>query len=389
MARILVAGLPAFGLANPSLPLIRALVDGGHHVDVLQGEAFRGGVERAGATLLPFGFYLDGALTEPRQLIRYGRRLFADMAAAMITLGPRYDALIGTGMQPHLTEVERAVDRPVIFASPVFFQNDRTARHFADIAVGLPAPVRRLLRTPALRRVAGAGAGAAVFGTDVGDIIDLLGMRSSSLNLTVATREYQPYPDDFPGGVFLGPTPTQRRPDPEFPIERVRGHDGPVIYGTLGTVFNTWTPFFRTLADAFAGTDALVVLTTGSREGLARLGEVPENVIARSFVPQTEILERADVCFTHGGFGTATDAVSLGVPPVLTPMGADQFFNAYRLAELGAGVVLPRREFTVEAVRAAADTARHGDRSGLERLRQSFASSGGPALGVRAIESVL
>ena len=255
MARILVAALPAFGLANPSLPLIRALVDGGHHVDVLQGEAFRGGVERAGATLLPFGFYLDGALTEPRQLIRYGRRLFADMAAAMITLGPRYDALIGTGMQPHLTEVERAVDRPVIFASPVFFQNDRTARHFADIAVGLPAPVRRLLRTPALRRVAGAGAGAAVFGTDVGDIIDLLGMRSSSLNLTVATREYQPYPDDFPGGVFLGPTPTQRRPDPEFPIERVRGHDGPVIYGTLGTVFNTFGEADQFRASSTPGAD--------------------------------------------------------------------------------------------------------------------------------------
>lgn len=48
MARILMAGLPAFGLANPSLPLAAALVRAGHSVDFLQGESFRQRVERTG-----------------------------------------------------------------------------------------------------------------------------------------------------------------------------------------------------------------------------------------------------------------------------------------------------------------------------------------------------
>ena len=389
MARILMAGLPAFGLANPSLPLAAALVEAGHTVDFLQGESFRQRVERTGATLIPFGFYLDGPLTDPRQLIRHGKRLFTDMSDAMIKLGPQYDAVVGTGIQPQLPRVERALDRPVIFASPVFFQNDRTAKHLAAISTGLPAPARRLFRTPALRRVAAAVGGAVVFGTQLGDLINLLGPRSSTLNLTVASREYQPFPDDFPGAVFMGPTPTQRISDPDFPLDRLRAHDGPVFYATLGTVFNTWTPFFRTIAEAFAGTDHLVVLTTGSQEGLAKLGDVPDNVIARAFVPQVDVLEHADVCFTHGGFGTATDAVTLGVPPVLTPMGADQFFNAYRLEELGAGTVLPKGGFTVESVRKAADDAMTGDRSGLNALRESFVAAGGPKLGVSAIEAVL
>lgn len=391
MARILMAGLPAFGLVNPALPLARALVEAGHSVDFLCGEAFRDRVERAGAALIPFGFQLDGAITQPGTLAKHGRRLFAEMTNGMIRLGPRYDAVIGAGMQPGLPRVERALDRPVVFASPVFFQNDRTARHFAEICTGLPAPARRVLGSPALRRIAGAAAGASLFGEPVGDLVDVMGAVSSTLNLTVASRLYQPYPDDFDGAVFMGPTATQRVPVPDFPVDRLAEHTGPVVYGTLGTVFNTWTPFFRTLADAFVGTDALVVLTTGSREGLDRLGPVRDNVIARSFVPQVDVLKRADVCFTHGGFGTATDAVSLGVPPIVTPMGADQFFNAYRLAELGAGRVLTKKEFTVDAVRAAFDEARSdpSTRSGLGALRASFVEAGGPAAGVRAIEGVL
>ena len=44
MLRILVANMPAYGVANPSLPLVRELVAAGHLVDYLLAEAFRGAV---------------------------------------------------------------------------------------------------------------------------------------------------------------------------------------------------------------------------------------------------------------------------------------------------------------------------------------------------------
>lgn len=390
MARILVAGVPAFGLTNPVLPLVKALVEAGHEVDFFCGEAFRPAAERVGARLIPFGFHLGGALTSPRQLIRHGRRLFGDMAAGMTALGPRYDVVVGAGMQPAFAQVQAAVRRPMVFFSAVFFQNARTLAHLADIAEGIPAPARRLMRGAGGRRALGALAGLGIFGSPVGDLVGLLGPKPGALNLTVASRYYQPFPDDFPDAVFLGPTPTLRVPDPGFPLDRLRAHDGPVVYGTLGTVFNGWTPFFRTLADAFAGTDALVVLTTGSADRLGAVGPVPDNVILRPFVPQADVLDHADVCFTHGGFGTATDAVTLGVPAVLTPMGADQFFNAYRLQELGAGIVLPKAEFDVGSVRAAAERARAARTSeGAAALRASFIEAGGPQEGVRRIEALL
>ena len=190
--------------------------------------------------------------------------------------------------------------------------------------------------------------------------------------------------------LFAGPSPTIGAPDPEFPLDRLRDHPGPVIYATLGTVFNRWTGYFRAIADAFADSDTLVVITTGRESTLAQFGPVPEHVILRPFVPQTDVLREADLCFTHGGFGSATDTVVAGVPAVFTPMGADQFFNAYRLQELGAGRVLPRREVTPESIRRIADDVlAAGPAPGLTRLRRSFEDAPVPAGAARAIESLL
>lgn len=392
MARILMANVPAYGLANPSLPLVRALVDAGHDVDYLLPESFRRPVESLGATLIPYAFYLDGPITRPRQLARFGRRLFRDMAAGMRRLGPRYDAVIGAGIQPELPSVERELDCPVLYCSPVFLQNDRTLRHFAAISTGLPGPIRRGMRTPALRRALGAAIGAVVVGRPLGDVVDLLGPRSTVLNLCPASRYHQPFDSDFGDNcLFMGPTPTLSVPDDTFPLDRLRQHPGPVIYATLGTVFNSWTDYFRILADAFGDSDALLVLTTGNPASLDKVGPVPGNVILRSFVPQADVLAEADLCFTHGGFGSATDAVALGARAILTPLGADQYFNAYRLQELRAGRVLPKSDVTVDNVRRVADEVLADAElaAGMARLRSSFAEAGGPQAAVRAIEAAL
>lgn len=392
MSRILMACLPAHGVANPSFPFTKALTDAGHQVDYLLTEAFRGKVERCGAHLIPYGHYLDGeAITEPRHVLRHGRRLFGDMNAGVLRLGNGYDAVLACGLNPDIPRLERGLDVPVIFVSPVFLQNERTMNHLVSIATGLPAPMRRVLGTTRLRRALTRVIGPLVLNTRRHDLLDLLGPQSSALNLSPASRYYQPFADDFGANcLFVGPTPTITMPDDSFPLDRLATHDGPVVYATLGTVFNRWTRYFRTIARAFQGSDALVVITTGSEKRLAEVGDVPDNVILRSFVPQTEILREADLCFTHGGFGSATDAVSMGVPPILTPMGADQFFNAYRIQELGAGRVLPKGDVTAESVRRLADEAlAAGPSEGLRTLQESFRAAGGPARAVRAIEDVL
>src|SRR5690606_19165129 len=113
---------------------------------------------------------------------------------------------------------------------------------------------------------------------------------------------------------FAGPTTTASLPDDSFPMDRLRDHDGPVVYATLGTVFNRRLEYFRAIIEAFRDSDAMIVVTTGRVEGVSQLGTVPSNVLVRSFVPQTDVLSEADLCFTHGGFGSTTDTVLAGVP---------------------------------------------------------------------------
>ncbi|MHA6523750.1 nucleotide disphospho-sugar-binding domain-containing protein [Tessaracoccus sp. G1721] len=390
MARILMAGVPAYGLATPSLPFARALVDAGHEVHYIMGEAFRRRVEASGATLVPFG--PPEAITHPRQLALQGRRLFHALQASIRRLAPGYDAVVAAGLNPEIPALERDLDCPVIFLSPVFFQNDRVISHLAGISTSIPSPARRALASPAARRVLAAVVGPVVLGSRPRDILDMLRPLSSTLNISPATRYYQPHAEDFDDlpCYFAGPTATASMPDDAFPLDRLRAHGGPVVYATLGTVFNRNTGYFRAIIEAFAGSDALVVVTTGRTESLPELGDLPDNVIARSFVPQADVLREADLCFTHGGFGSTTDTVLAGVPAVFTPMGADQFFNAHRMQELDAGRVLPSAQVTPESVRRVADSLLSGGApAGLAPLRASFEEAPGPAGAVAEIEKVL
>lgn len=70
-------------------------------------------------------------------------------------------------------------------------------------------------------------------------------------------------------------------------------------------------------------------------------------------VPLADVLPRCAAVVTHGGSGTVVAALAAGVPCVVLPMGADQPWNADRVAALGTGLVLDAVTAAPAAVRAA------------------------------------
>ncbi|MFE9656599.1 activator-dependent family glycosyltransferase [Micromonospora sp. NPDC006431] len=96
------------------------------------------------------------------------------------------------------------------------------------------------------------------------------------------------------------------------------------------------------LIEAVAGLDVEVVLTL-SKEQLASLPSVPENVRPVHFVPMTALLPTCSAIVHHGGLGTFTTALEHGVPQLLVPgkFGNDKFWGpvavANGLEEQGAG----------------------------------------------------
>ena len=95
-------------------------------------------------------------------------------------------------------------------------------------------------------------------------------------------------------------------------------------------------------------------MSTGGRIAPESLGALPENVAVHSWVPQGEVLRRAALFVTHGGLNSIHDGLTLGLPLLLIPQQEEQTFNAMRVVELGAGLMLKRSQVTAERLRASA-----------------------------------
>jgi UDP:flavonoid glycosyltransferase YjiC (YdhE family) len=119
-----------------------------------------------------------------------------------------------------------------------------------------------------------------------------------------------------------------------------RGDGEPLVYVTFGSVaprLGYFPDFYRAVIDALADVSARILVTTAAGD----VGPVPPNVSVVSWLPQDAVLEGASAVVSHGGYGTLLGALAHGLPQVVIPLFAqDQWRNARRVADLGAGVAL-------------------------------------------------
>jgi UDP:flavonoid glycosyltransferase YjiC (YdhE family) len=165
----------------------------------------------------------------------------------------------------------------------------------------------------------------------------------------------------FPPGFRSPDAPLRLRPahyrSSDHPTPE-RAVDRPLVYATLGTIFNKSSgDLFERLLAGLAGLDADVVVTVGRQLDPAAFGPQPPHVRVERFVAQEDVLRTASVMVSHGGSGSLLAALAHGVPSVLLPLGADQPHNALRGEQLGVATSLDAATATptaiAEAVRAA------------------------------------
>jgi len=136
---------------------------------------------------------------------------------------------------------------------------------------------------------------------------------------------------------------------PRAPVGRWTGlGDAPLVYLTIGSVaglLGLFPDFYRRAIDALAAIPVRVLATIGDHADPRELEPLPPNVRVERWVPQAAVLERASAVVCHGGYGSVLGALAHGVPVVGMPMFADdQWRNARRIAELGAGIALGKEE---------------------------------------------
>jgi UDP:flavonoid glycosyltransferase YjiC (YdhE family) len=150
----------------------------------------------------------------------------------------------------------------------------------------------------------------------------------------------------------IRPGPGGIAPDERLPPQFLELPDRPLVYVTLGTVFND-PDLARSVLDAIQDLPISIAVTTGPGIDPALLGRRPTNVATAPFVPQALLLPLASAVVSHTGSGTMLGALAAGLPQVCLPRGADQFANAERLHATGAGIRLLPDDVTPERLRAA------------------------------------
>jgi rhamnosyltransferase subunit B len=163
---------------------------------------------------------------------------------------------------------------------------------------------------------------------------------------------FVPRPPDWPRQFVNGGfTVFDQGEGVDLPAELQQAGDPMVIFAA-GSAGEAAASFFRDAISASAGQPWRAVLLTGNDSNWAG-GALPANVHRYNYVPLSQLLSRTAVVVHHGGLGTIALALAAAVPQIVIPFGHDQFDNAVRIEQLGAGRRLLKADDRARRLRSA------------------------------------
>ncbi|MDF2671961.1 MAG: glycosyltransferase [Clostridiales bacterium] len=319
MASILMINVPYSGHTNPTLPLANELIKRGHKVLYINAEEFREKIEATGATFIPYINYPSNP-SEQQQKTKCFRAAFE----TALNINVRIDLLIYEMFFYPGIRIAEKLGIPCVrqFSQPAWSKESVSdATMFLRISC-------MLIDMQVMRN----------------KNVDFMQLKNKSLiqavlydkpdlNIVYVPQVFQPYRNSFGENyLFINPRLQPSLSKQVIPFSKMRR---PIIYISLGSIISN-KGFCKECIRAFGGKELTVILNTGKVNPQA-LGKIPDNIYAYSFVPQIEVLRKADLFLTHCGMNSINEAMTLGVPMVAMPFINDQISNANRVVELGIG----------------------------------------------------
>lgn len=388
-AKILIIGTPAHGHINPTLPVVKTLIERGVEVLYYNTEEFHTKISATGAA---FHAYPDVGLTSDvfaqainASLVNVTALLFEkSLTLTGFMVGEiereQPDVLIFDSICLWGKQAALITGLPSIASITTFVQEGVkvgiTWRDLLHLMGGAAVKIPRLLKLrAALVKRYGSLPKGAIFPC------------TGDLNIVYTARELQPEtPFIGENFRFVGPSIAPRVND--TPLALPERH--PLVYISLGTLHHNDQSFFETCFEAFADHPGYFVMAAG---GAAEHLTAPSNFMVRAHVPQLQVLEQADLFITHAGMNSLHESLYYGVPMVFVPRQMEQTMNA-RIAQMrGVGVVLGDQPpygtgISASMLREAVDhvLADPQYRTAAQKLQQVLRQTGGTQ---QAVEEIL
>jgi len=319
MASILMINIPYSGHTNPTLPLASELVKRGYKVLYINAEEFREKIEATGATFIPYINYPSNPSEQQKKT-----KCFRAAFETALNIKVRIDLLIYEMFFYPGIRIAEKLGIPCVrqFSQPAWSKES-----LSDAAMFL--------------RISCMLIDIQVMGNKNVDFMQLKNKGliqavlydKPDLNIVYVPQVFQPYGNSFDENyLFIKPGLQPPLSKQVIPFSKMRR---PIIYISLGSIISN-KGFCKKCIRAFGGKELTVILNTGKVKPQA-LGKIPDNIYAYSFVPQIEVLSKADLFLTHCGMNSINEAMTFGVPMVAMPFINDQISNANRVVELGIG----------------------------------------------------
>lgn len=378
--RALLTCRPLAGHYRPMLPLARALAEAGHEVAFASGEPVAGEAEAEGFTAFRVGLAAD--TVEP--LARRVRDLAASLPPSQIRSFFFTELFVRVELEPRANDLVELVEQ----WAPHIVVHDIAEFAAPLVATMAGIPYVEHSYGPAIQNdvIRAAGEAAAPWWISHGLAPHPLGGLYRYLYLDVCPPGLQ-VPEAVTSAVQGIRTVETRPPARRLPwLDALRGL--PIVYVTLGTVYNRNLGIFAALLDGLRDEALNVVVTVGKQHDPAVLGRQPSNIHVHQYIPQELLLPHCAAVVTHGGAGSTLGALAFGLPLLIVPQGADHFYNAERAVAAGAAVQLLPDRLTAGSARDAVRTLLRDDtfRDAAHRLENELDAMPDPRQAVETLE---